>query len=151
MISTIFIDTKNERLFPMAGNTREAITDFIRNQIDLSFAALCRPETVRYLQPALTPDLVDAIISNLLGIAAERRKDLGSFEVCADEIFLYLLEKRDFVVAGWADIFRETTLPDTFKGKKVIHSFGHAIEKEFRSACMLVASPEPLERNISAL
>jgi hypothetical protein len=151
MISTIFIDTKNERLFPLAGNTREAITDFIKNQIDLSFAALCMPDTVRYLQPALTPDLVDAIISNLLGIAAERRKDLGSFEVCVDEIFLHLLEKRNFVISGWAEIFREARLPDTFKGKKVIHSFGSAIEREFRNACAMVAAPEPLERNISAL
>lgn len=139
MIATIYIDTINERLFPLAGDSYDAVTEFVKNQIDLSFVTMCTPATIRHLHPGLTSQQVEIVLSLLLMIPSERRESLGAFEVCADEIYLYLRSNKKFVVSGWSAVFRRTPLPASHKRKKVVHSFGALIEKEFQNVCQAVA------------
>lgn len=146
MIATIYIDTINERLFPLAGDTYDAVTEFVKNQIDLSFVTMCTPAMVRHLQPGLTSEQVERMLSLLLMIPSERRDNLGPFDVCADEIYLYLRGNKKFIVSGWSAIFRRPPLSTSHKRKKVIHSFGALIEKEFQNVCQAVTQKSSLRK-----
>lgn len=131
MISTIYIDTDKERRFPMSGNTREAVTEFVKNQIDLSFVVLCAPEKIKMLKPDLTDEQVELVLSRLLTLPSLRRNDLGPYQICVEEIYQNILSKKDFVITGWAAVFNSEKLTYLFNNKKVIHSFEDTIEHEF--------------------
>lgn len=146
MIATIYIDTINERLFPLAGDSYEAVTEFVKNQIDLSFVTMCTPAMIRHLQPGLTSEQVERVLSLLLLVPSERRDNLGPFEVCADEIYLYLRSNKKFIISGWSAVFRRTPLSTSHKRKKVIHSFGDLIEKEFQNVCQVVTQKASLRK-----
>jgi hypothetical protein len=138
MISTIFIDTERERLFPLAGNTREAVAEFVKNQIDLSFIALSSPIVIKQLQPHLSEAQVQAVLSKLLTIPLMRRENIGPYEFSVEEIFLHMQSHRDFIVSGWEAIYGQEKLPAEIKGKKVVHAFGEAIAREFFNACQMI-------------
>ncbi|RAW00285.1 hypothetical protein [Pseudochryseolinea flava] len=131
MISTIFIDTDTERMFPISGNTREAVAEFVKSQIDLSFVVLCSQEKIKMLKPDLNEEQVELILSRLLTLPSLRRNDLGPYQICVDEIYQNLLSKKDFVVTGWAALFNAEKLTYLYNHKKVIHSFEDTLEHEF--------------------
>ena len=134
MISTIYIDTNKERLFPMSGNTREAVREFVKTQIDLSFVVLCSAEKIKMLKPDLNNEQVELILSKLLTIPSIRRNDLGPYQICVEEIYQYIQRKNDFVITGWAALFNAEKLTYLLNNKKVIHSFEDTIEQEFMNA-----------------
>jgi hypothetical protein len=134
MISTIYIDTDKERLYPMAGNTREAVSDFIKNQIDLSFVNLCSPEKIKVLKPELNDDQIELVLSQLLTIPSLRRQEIGPYVFCVDEIFQNIIAHNDFVITGWAALLGREKLTYLFNNKKVIHSFADTIEQDFLNA-----------------
>jgi hypothetical protein len=138
MISTIFIDTGKERLFPMAGNTKEAVTEFVKNQIDLSFVALCNTSTIKHLAPELTDVQAEDVLSRLLTLPAARRENLWPYEWCVDEIFQRIKNKEHFIVSGWAEVYKHQKLPPEYNHRVVVHSFGESIEREFRNICQAV-------------
>jgi hypothetical protein len=139
MISTIFIDTGKERLFPMAGNTREAVTEFVKNQIDLSFVALCNTSTIKQLAPELTEGQAETVLSRLLTIPSVRRENLWPYEWCVDEIFERVQNKEHFIISGWSQVYKHEKLPNDYNHRVVVHSFGESIEREFRNVCAAVA------------
>lgn len=138
MISTIFIDTGNERLFPMAGNTREAVTEFVKNQIDLSFITLCNSSTIRHLAPELDATQAEAVLSRLLTIPSIRRDAIWPYEWCVDEIFEHIQNKEHFIISGWSKVFMKEKLPRDYNHRVVVHSFGESIERDFRNVCTAV-------------
>ncbi len=133
MISTIFIDTGKERLFPMAGNTREAVTEFIKNQIDLSFVALCNTSTIRQLAPDLNEVQAEAVLSRLLTVPSQRREHIWPYEWCVDEIYEYIQNKEHFIISGWSEVYKHDRLPTDYNHRRVVHSFGESIERDFRN------------------
>jgi hypothetical protein len=131
MISTIYIDTDKERLFPMAGNTREAVTEFVKNQIDLSFVVLCSQEKIKMLKPELNDEQIEMILSRLLAIPSHRRNDIAPYEYCIDDIYQNILNQKNFVITGWSALFGCEKLTYLLNNKKVIHTFSDIIEQEF--------------------
>lgn len=138
MISTIFIDTGKERLFPMAGNTREAVTEFVKNQIDLSFVALCNTSTIRQLAPDLNETQAESVLSRLLTVPSQRRENIWPYEWCIDEIYESIQNKEHFIISGWSEVYQRDRLPTDYHHRRVVHSFGESIEREFRNICNAV-------------
>lgn len=138
MISTIFIDTGKERLFPIAGNTREAVTEFVKNQIDLSFVALCNTSTIRHLAPDLNEAQAEAVLSRLLTVPSQRRENIWLYDWCVDEIYEYIQSKEHFIVSGWSEVYKHERLPSDYNHRRVVHSFGESIERDFRNICNAV-------------
>jgi hypothetical protein len=118
----------------MAGNTREAVTEFVKNQIDLSFVTLCSSEKIKMLKPELNDEQIELMLSQLLTIPSLRRNDIGLYAFCIDEIYQNIMSRKDFVITGWAALFGREKLTYLLNNKKVIHTFADNIEQEFLNA-----------------